>query len=290
MKKIILTFLILVLSFNLVFAEGNRWTSKPPMGSQIDWEHPLAKGLVGVWLMNENGGKTAKNLLDSNKFVLSNNAVWSNNKKGAGIKTQGTSNYAVLTNPTPKLKPAKDVTLIWYGSILGNMASSVNNPRLVNMHYDDIDSSPYSCYGIIRLSADNDAIRFVWNNGTSQGTSIQNYIPSSEYGNLVMFALTIGRAGANFYKNGIKNSTSNTNVGTISYSATSLLIIGSTYAQPTNNDSNSITNSILIYDRNLSQSEINQLYQNPYCFIKSPTIWSKFSTAVAAVRRMFIAQ
>ena len=31
--------------------------SCPPLGSQINWGHPLSKGLVGCWLMNEGRGK-----------------------------------------------------------------------------------------------------------------------------------------------------------------------------------------------------------------------------------------
>ncbi len=46
----------------------SEWVSKPPVGSQIDWGHPLSKGLVGCWLMNEGYGKKFRNIANSNRY------------------------------------------------------------------------------------------------------------------------------------------------------------------------------------------------------------------------------
>lgn len=37
----------------------NRWYNKPPPGTPINWQHPLASGLIGCWIFNEGGGLTA---------------------------------------------------------------------------------------------------------------------------------------------------------------------------------------------------------------------------------------
>ena len=36
--------------------------SKPMLGSQLDFSHPLNKGLVGFWLMNEGHGNKIQDL------------------------------------------------------------------------------------------------------------------------------------------------------------------------------------------------------------------------------------
>ena len=38
-------------------------TTKPPLGTHIDWSNPLTKGMVGCWAFNEGGGKKAFNLV-----------------------------------------------------------------------------------------------------------------------------------------------------------------------------------------------------------------------------------
>lgn len=37
--------------------------AKPRLGAHIDWAAPLARGLVGAWLLNENGGKSCRDLV-----------------------------------------------------------------------------------------------------------------------------------------------------------------------------------------------------------------------------------
>lgn len=37
----------------------NFWQQKPPPSTRINWAHPDAQGLIGFWLLNENGGLTA---------------------------------------------------------------------------------------------------------------------------------------------------------------------------------------------------------------------------------------
>ena len=66
MKKILLTILICSLIFIPTSEAKTPWTSKPPIGSQIDWSHPLAKGLVGCWLMNEGGGNVVNDIARRN--------------------------------------------------------------------------------------------------------------------------------------------------------------------------------------------------------------------------------
>ncbi len=50
---------------------------KPPLGSIIDWSHPLADGLVGCWLFNEGGGRIGFDLGPYEKHaILGSLASW----------------------------------------------------------------------------------------------------------------------------------------------------------------------------------------------------------------------
>src|SRR3990167_7263966 len=48
---------------------------KPVVGSQINWGHPLAKGLVGCWLMNERGGRKIIDLSKKRITTFTGNSV-----------------------------------------------------------------------------------------------------------------------------------------------------------------------------------------------------------------------
>ena len=49
---------------------------KPALGSQIDWGHPLARGLVGCWLFNEGAGKSATDLCNRAAGALIADAIY----------------------------------------------------------------------------------------------------------------------------------------------------------------------------------------------------------------------
>jgi hypothetical protein len=46
------------------------YTQKPPLGSTVNWSHPLAKGAVGIFLMNEGGGNLSVNLANFKSSLL----------------------------------------------------------------------------------------------------------------------------------------------------------------------------------------------------------------------------
>lgn len=70
------------------------WTTKPMLGSVIDYSNPLSRGIVGCWLMNERGGLKVKNLVNPSKYngVLTSN-FWSNNE----LKFDGSTTYTEIT-------------------------------------------------------------------------------------------------------------------------------------------------------------------------------------------------
>jgi hypothetical protein len=46
------------------------WPQKPPLGVPVNWGDPLARGLVGCWLMNEGGGNIVNDLSGNGRYIL----------------------------------------------------------------------------------------------------------------------------------------------------------------------------------------------------------------------------
>lgn len=65
---------------------------KPMLGDQIDWSNPLARGLVGYWLMNEGGGDLIRDLVGSANATATG-ASWMPTRRGPGLYLPGTTSY-----------------------------------------------------------------------------------------------------------------------------------------------------------------------------------------------------
>lgn len=64
---------------------------KPPFGAaEINWGHPLARGLVGCWLFNEGGGPPT-NLAQQRPSPLTSGPTWVPTVAGIGMDFSGTA-------------------------------------------------------------------------------------------------------------------------------------------------------------------------------------------------------
>lgn len=61
----------------------SRWTEKPVLGSSINWNHPLSKGLDACWLFNEGAG-IPKNIANKKVQFSSIVSTWGNSRWGKG--------------------------------------------------------------------------------------------------------------------------------------------------------------------------------------------------------------
>lgn len=67
---------------------------KPPLGSLINMGHPLTRGLVGAWLMNEGGGSELYDHSGNGLTpVLQSTASFSPGDNGQSLSFNGTSDY-----------------------------------------------------------------------------------------------------------------------------------------------------------------------------------------------------
>lgn len=112
----------------------NKQFSKPLPGTQIDWSHPLSKGLVAVWLFNNNvinqrltSGYSIQNYVGDSRFNLKHGSAASPDPIqnsygiiGPGFTSQRTganaSNYLVSAAP-PSPVTFSSFTFAWCGSL-----------------------------------------------------------------------------------------------------------------------------------------------------------------------------
>ena len=60
---------------------------KPPLGTQLNYSHPLSQGLVGYWLMNEGSGNQLNDLsLNGNDLAFYNTPQWVTGESGRAIE------------------------------------------------------------------------------------------------------------------------------------------------------------------------------------------------------------
>lgn len=272
MRKITFIFLILILFFNSVFAGGNRWTSKPPIGSNINWEHPLSKGLVACFLMNEGGGRIVKDIVRKNDGILPTTGItWGAKPSGIVLNFTATNNIDLGTPVV--LRPTIPFSVTAWVSRSGNI---VGNDGIFSSQTDASGSLGWLLYG--RLTSNK--ARFLAAGVVAES---DNAIPLNTLTHLV--GVWDG-SKVLLYVNGKLQTTTGSGISQGYASGVSARIGQYSVFEKWSG----YISSVSFYHRALSPSEIQQLYQEPYCFINPPTIWSKFSTAVAAARRIFMIQ
>ncbi len=117
------------------------WTTKPPIGTQLDFTNPINNGLVGCWIFNEGTGTLVNDLSGNNNTGLFTNIVspygWTIGDDGQSVVSlDGVNDYIDMGNPaslnfgTGNYTFMSDVKIISYvntGGIIGHGA--VNDSR-----------------------------------------------------------------------------------------------------------------------------------------------------------------
>lgn len=221
---------------------------KPSIGSSINWSHPLARGIVGGWLMNEGGGLYFKNLVTQKLSSLTNyptfylgEPLWGNCIKGVGRRCK--INADVKDN-APDSSTNKMTFLFYCYIITGANASG----GIV------FASSNYTG-GLAGIYTGWSQYKDIW--FQINGTKAVSPTAPLQSNTVNMIVGTYDGVNIKLYNNG-------------------KLLQTTAYSTAPSTDTNPILfalalTSVVIYaarwNRALSPSEIQQLYVEPYCFI-----------------------
>ncbi len=266
--KAIRILLIFVLFSSPVFPleAGTPWEHNPPLGSPIDWGHPLAKGLIGCWLMNETQGHIIRNLAGGEPGIISG-AVWQKDDKQSSLSFNGTgSTNFVAIGKMPHLTTKRGTVATWvkmpsnsggriifYGANVtgGNGLGGQNE-----MHFWTDGTQPIQMFmnGGVSFAGTTDIDDSLWH----------------------FVACTWDAATVKLFVDGEEEASVANNANDFACSASTYIARSDTGAR---GGLGNYTN-FMVYNRTLSPDQIKQLFRAPYAFIKSPD--PSYTSAVAA--------
>jgi hypothetical protein len=230
--------------------------TKPPLGSKIDFSHPLSKGIVGCWLFNEGMGDKVQDISgNGNTGTLtgfSHPAIvtsgWNPGKFGTGLKFDGSNDVVTLARSI-SLNPLSSTLSIWF-----SLPTYPPN-ALALVGFQGSDASYISILSATYLRIQTETV------ATYKDFVFPTFQPN------IVYNLTIVKNNGTVYlfRNGIQSTT-----GGLSQTQSMRLNLFGKYGHP-NPESASYVNcsfsSCYFWDKPLTPQGVQQLYTSPFCFI-----------------------
>jgi len=249
MKKLLLILLLVTLcpaQYNGV---------KPIVGTQVDWSHPLSRGLVGWWSMQEGSGGTIYDISgNGNHGTCVDDTHWVPGKFGPCLDFDGSGDYVGLGNG-----PVAGLSRITISAWIKGRTSDTDN-MIIMEQYGAGDDSIY-------LSRDGtESFEFrIKNDSQSQVTlNSDTAFQDTDWHHVVA---TYNGSSMYIYVYSLLDSSAGSQSGLIETSPESNLNISSDGSDQWNGQ----IGDVMIFDRTLSQSEVAQLYREPFCMFEQPT-------------------
>lgn len=223
----------------------------PPLGSQINWGHPLSQGLVGCWLMNERGGKRLNDLAFNNNLAIAQ-PDW----KGGNLNFDGNSQNLYKSSLNYKLNS--------YISFVFNLKTTLTTLQSL-CTYNRNSGNFENVFALVISNNTNGKLTF-WD--YSNGFHYNNLFDSNfvyNDGKLNNVAFTKNKLVGKYYKNGIFDIQQSSDADVV-YGNTDF-VIGYNLRDVTNYLNGLIT-YFYIFKRVLTHNEIKSFSEAPYQFIQ----------------------
>jgi hypothetical protein len=233
---------------------------KPPLGSQLNFGHPLSRGLVGCWLMNEGGGLKVNDLISKNNGSLINGIVWQNQD----ILSKGVDGFINIGNSNNFNFTTQNFSVV-FGIKHNSIQSTGTTKNTVFFYKGDyqvngwyIQRSPSDTpIGSLSLTTNQSTV-------SQQTTTGADVVKVNEFG---IYAVVRNGSNCKIYKNGIDTGATSANHLNPTSSSNNLQL-GKYSSNTTNFFFDGTWRFAYIYNRALSPSEIQSLYVAPYQFIQ----------------------
>ena len=238
---------------------SSEYNYKPPLGSSINWNHPLSQGLVNCFLFNERTGLRIYDACEKPTFgTLINGPIFLHNSS-EGIFFDGSNDYIELSNDNYTLPTAGMSVLAWF-------KTSVTDKWLIDKAggaYGSNGGFSLSCGSVGGISLTVGAASAYTTNNVCNGSVnfvCGTWIPSTSvktYVNASLAAEVTASVPATITSPGHNLRIGRRGGGIDNFS-------GYIY-------------QIYIYDRALTDEEIKSLYENPYQFLNPPSSLKYYS-------------
>jgi len=236
---------------------------KPPFGSvTIDWNHPLAQGLVGCWLFNEGAGLTAYDLAMNKHGALTNGPLWVPGRTGTALNFDGAD------DSVSALFDTADIVTVsaWV---------KMNKPDASDFNFVTQDGGVSGRFSTGWSGGE----RFYIAKSGVAYHKLTNAYSLSTYNNSwhhIVLVYTPDNTQSHIYVDGVEASYAAASSQTITSNTTVYLgQEGALY-------SNGLFDDVRIHNRVFSASEVLWLYIEPYAFLQPVIRRRYFVPAVAA--------
>lgn len=232
---------------------------KPPVRSVVDWGDPINAGLVGCWLLNENGGMIARDIALGNHGALTNFASpptstsgWVPGRFGPAVYFDGTNDYITCPQNFLTFTAGLSVSL----HVLFKAAN--NNSSICYKGNANEWSLDYGG-GVFP--------RFAVQRGVNSASAAGSGVPAT--GRWYHVVGTYDNANARVYLDGVLlATTAMTSPGAVTATANAVTI-GSRVAGA-NVFNSGLISDVRIYCRALVQGEVYRLCAEPFAGIVAP--------------------
>ena len=206
---------------------------KPPVGSMLNRSHPLAQGLVGRWLFNEQGGTRLNDISGRGKHgTLTNGPVWDNK----ALRFDGANDYVSL----PGVAPGSVFTIsLW---VYPSPPSPITDSYSVLLTQDTSQGLFYYD-STKKLTYYQGGDRF---SNTAMTDNVWTHV-----------VVTYNAGNGKFYQNGLPDGTF-----AVTAASPSFTHIGD---NPSSETFKGSIDDVRIYNRDLSPREVRELFVSPYC-------------------------
>lgn len=246
---------------NLVRARG--WGNvKPPPGSQIDFGHPLAQGLMICIPALESAG-AAQNIIGGKMLVPSATPpLWGGTQRGIGMRQVSGAYYTIGTEGTDFTLPSDSVTVFmakWRS--VGNLAAHGWGAATIPPGTAGADANARRLGGHVPFS---DGVVY-WDFGGQDATHRLS-VSGLAFGDDT-WAFTAGRRGQTIWQNGALRASQSTAITRNAAGGSFDLNRGQTV---TSSETETRYSFFYLWNRELNGSEIEWLHAEPYAFFQPP--------------------
>lgn len=239
--------------------------TKPPVGALLNLAHPLARGLIGCWLLGEGGGRRVNDSsVGNNPGVLTNiNAsIWPGSHHGGRCLSLGGTNQNVSVQSSALLQsPTTALSVSAWSFVPTSVGSQVSFAALAEKDYQsDPRANPFTSYGILASgSAGNQQYSFVTRTAPTNNDIMGSGIVITK-GVWVHVCGTMSGVTKRIYINGVLAAT-NANGVAMAYNNGRFTIGSNSAAQEAYIG---YIDVVEVYDRALSAAEVAWKYEQPF--------------------------
>lgn len=251
---------------------------KPPMGSNLDLGHPLMRGLVACWIASEGGGNRAQDAIPDHlvgAMAFNGNPRWSGGLSGVGLTFDGAADYLLNSSTISGISTNTGR----YSIVAWAQPASVS----AGAHMVFVAGSVGGGYSVLLRRDANVWSLFQKNGAPDVGAqSTADLVVANQWHQVVG---TWDGAAIRLYVHGVLRTTTAVTGRTRAGSAQAIGGGGGIEAAQFWDGS---IDHVLVYDRAISQAEIQWLHEEPYTLFRGPEkshLALNFRSAVVSTRR-----